>query len=220
MKLRVVVAILKTDRPVEEDSSKLRGYIGRLFPDEILLHHHTDKGNLFTYPRVQYKIIEKTPVIVGIEEGIHPIRKVIDKIETIKLGKNRYKIESIQLSQFNPNFGKTKKKIKYRFLTPWIALNPDNYRKYRDTKDWKERKQLLNSILVGNILSLSKSLGYFVRGKICAHSLLYQSKISYKAIPHIGFTGEFEINFSLPDFIGVGKGVSQGFGTIKRIGEK
>jgi len=220
MKIPIVVAVLKTDKPVKEDASKLRGYIGNKFPDEILLHHHIGKETLYTYPRVQYKIIGGTPIIVGIMEGASVVKKIMDDIEELILEKRKYEVKSIQINQFKEEFGKTRRNIKYRFLTPWLALNQENYEKYRSLKDWKKKKEMLNNIIAGNILSICKSLGYEIIGKIHAHSLLNQQIVKYKAIPHTGFTGEFKINFILPDFIGIGKGVSQGFGTIKKIEEK
>ena len=220
MKIPIVVAVLKTDRAVKEDASKLRGYIGNKFPDEVLLHHHIGKETLYTYPRVQYKIIEGTPIIVGIMEGASVVKKIMDDIEELILEKKRYEVKSIQINQLKEEFGKSREDIEYKFLTPWIALNQKNYEKYRKIEGWKERKKLLYGILIGNILSMCKGLGYTVIGKIHAHSFLQPCMIKYKAIPHTGFTGEFKINFILPDLIGIGKGVSQGFGTIKKMEEK
>jgi hypothetical protein len=68
---------------------------------------------------------------------------------------------------------------------------------------------------VGNILSMCKSLDYVVTSKLYVHSRLDEENVDYKAIPVIGFTGEFRVNFKIPDFFGVGKGVSQGFGVVK-----
>ena len=217
MKIPIVVAVLKADKVVREDSSKLRGYIGNKFPDEVLLHHHIGKETLYTYPRVQYKIIEGTPIIVGIMEGASVVKKIMDDIGELILEKKRYEVKSIQINQLKEDFGKSRKNIEYKFLTPWVALNQENYEKYRNIRDWREKKELLNNILARNIFSICKSLGYTVIGKIHAHSLLYQNIVKYKAIPHTGFTGEFKINFILPDFMGIGKGVSQGFGTIRKI---
>lgn len=212
-----MVTILKTNKAVKEDPSKLRGYIGNKFREYVLLHHHTDKGYIFTYPRVQYKIIEGTPIIVGIEEGADVLKEISDGLKELKLGRKRYEIKSIQMNQLDAEFGKCRRNYKYKFLTPWLALNQDNYRRYREIKDWKEKKIFLNSILVGNVLSMCKSLDYVVMGKLHAHSLLEENKVNYKAIPHIGFTGEFKINFKIPDFMGIGKGVTHGFGTVKSI---
>jgi len=35
----------------------------------------------------------------------------------------------------------------------------------------------------------------------------------------LGFLGEFEVNFDIPDYLGIGKSVSRGFGTVKKIKE-
>ena len=40
-----------------------------------------------------------------------------------------------------------------------------------------------------------------------------------KGVRMVGFKGTFAVNFELPDYIGLGKSVSRGFGTIKRVGE-
>ncbi len=64
---------------------------------------------------------------------------------------------------------------------------------------------------------MCKGLGIIVNKKLYAHSLLDSHKIIYKGLNFLGFTGEFKVNFKIPDFFGIGKGVSQGFGTVKEI---
>ncbi len=44
---------------------------------------------------------------------------------------------------------------------------------------------------------------------------LYPLKVLYKDVPLLGFKGLFESNFLIPDYLGVGKVVSHGFGTVK-----
>lgn len=41
--------------------------------------------------------------------------------------------------------------------------------------------------------------------------------VDCKGNKFIGFMGNFKVNFELPDYIGLGKGVSRGFGTVRRI---
>ena len=36
----------------------------------------------------------------------------------------------------------------------------------------------------------------------------------------LGFLGTFFVNFSIPDYWGLGKSVSRGFGTIVKMGSK
>lgn len=208
---------LKTSKPIKEDASKLRGYIANRFKEyPILLQHRKEESiYIYSYPLVQYKLIEGTPVILGIEEGADVLKKISDDITELKLGKSRYEVESLQMTQMNADFGPCRDNLHYKFVNPWLALNPSNYERYNEMYDWKEKKAFLNGILVGNILSMCKSLDYVVTRKLYVHSRLDLEKVDYKAIPVIGFTGEFRVNFKLPDFFGLGKGVSQGFGTIK-----
>ena len=216
MRLKTLILILKTSRPVKEDGSKLRGYIGNRFREYPILHHHIREGGyLYTYPRVQYRIIEGTPMILGIEEGAEVLKMISDDITELQLGKNRYKVDGIQMNLVNAAFGPCRENLQYRFLTPWLALNPSNYERYRGMNDWKDKKEFLNAILTGNILSMCKGLDYTVMRRLYLHSLLYEGVVEYKVIPTIGFTGEFRVNFRIPDFFGLGKGVSQGFGVIK-----
>lgn len=77
MHLKTLCLILKSDRPVKEPTSKLRGYIANRFKEYPILHHHIkEAGYLYTYPRVRYKQIEGTPIILGIEEGAAILKKI------------------------------------------------------------------------------------------------------------------------------------------------
>ncbi|KAF5434832.1 hypothetical protein C5S35_13000 [Candidatus Methanophagaceae archaeon] len=216
MNLKILVLIIKTDRPVTEDAAKLRGYIANQFKQYLILHHHIEEaGYLYTYPRIQYKQIEGTALILGIEEGADVLKNIADDLIELKLGKSKYKVESIQMTQMNAEFGPCRANNHYKFLTHWLALNPANYEKYKEIMDWKQKKEFLNGILVGNILSMCKGLDYVVDKTLYVHSRLDDEQVEYKGVPLIGFTGEFRVNFRIPEFFGLGKGVSQGFGVVK-----
>jgi len=215
MRVKTLYLILRTDRNIEESPSKLRGYIANKFGYPIL-HNHDGDGFLHTYPRIQYKIIEGSAFILGIEEGADVLKEISGEIEELKLGKRNYLVEQKIMFEQKCFIGETKNMINYKFITPWLALNPENYKKYRGMTGWKEKKELLKGILVGNILSMCKGLGVVVNKRIFPYTHLDPEKVEYKNIPMIGFTGRFRINFAIPDFFGLGKGVSQGFGVIKR----
>lgn len=42
-------------------------------------------------------------------------------------------------------------------------------------------------------------------------------KTTLKGTPMMGFIGKFSVNFDIPDYWGIGKSVSRGFGTVKRV---
>lgn len=216
MHLKTLCMILKSNRPVKEDAAKLRGYIANKYKHYPILHHHIEEaGYLYTYPQIQYKQIGGTPIILGIEEGVEILKKISDDLTELKLGKSKYEVESIQMTQMNAEFGPCRENHHYKFITHWLALNPANYERYKGMNDWKEKKEFLNGILVGNILSMCKSLDYVVTSKLYVHSRLDDEKIEFKGVPVIGFIGEFRVNFQIPEFFGLGKGVSQGFGVVK-----
>lgn len=217
MKIKSSYLILKTNKPIEDSSSKLRGYVGTRFKEHPLLHNHLeDAGYLYTYPRIQYKVIEGQACILGIEEGSQVIKEISDQIDNLILGNNVYSIEERILYQ-RENEIRTSKKIQYKFISPWVSLNSKNYNQFENMRNWKDKKIFLNNILIGNILSLCKGLGIIVNRKLYVYSHFEDEKVDFKGIPMRGFKGEFTVNFQLHDFFGLGKGVSQGFGTIKQM---
>lgn len=217
MKFKTSYLILKTDFRVCEGANKLRGYIGSLFPEHLILHHHLEGTQyLYTYPKVQYKVISGTPAILGIDEGAEVVKKISSDLDTLVLGKNFYRVEQKVLYEQDCWVGPDNYR-QYIFLTPWIGLNSKNYKLFRGSSDWREKKLLLNRTLVGNILSMCKGLGVIVNRRLVVNSHLRPERVVFKGLEVSGFSGKFRVNFLIPDFFGLGKGVSQGNGTIKEV---
>ncbi len=216
MELLIYTLILKTNKPVKESGTFLRGFVGNKFRDEPILHHHLEKNYLYTYPLVQYKVIEGTPVILGINEGATALKNISNEFDNLKLGTSSYKIVEKQTIEKYQNFCFSEKERKYNFVIPWIALNEKNYKEYNSLNK-KEQTLLLHKVLVGNILSVAKAFEYVVLSELKVKTKVKPVSVVYKGISMIGFTGDFKINFKLPEFIGLGKGVSQGFGTVKSV---
>lgn len=220
MKINTTLLILKTNKKVMQEPSKLRGYLGREFERYPILHNHYGEGKfLYSYPLVQYQIFDGQASILGIEEGAEILQEIYPKINELKLGDSYYKVEDHLLYDKKYDVSATNEDIQYKFISPWISLNTNNFKKYQENKDWKERKILLNKILVGNILSMSKGLGIIVNRRIHAKSNLQHCPTKYKSVKMLAFTGEFRVNFKIPDFFGFGKGVSQGYGTVVKVDE-
>jgi len=218
MKINTFHLILKTDKKVTEEASRLRGFLGNTFKEYPLLHnHYSEEKFLYSYPLVQYQIIEGLVSILGIEEGSDTLKNIFSEISTLKLGKNTYDVVEKIIYEKETDIRTMNYELHYKFLSPWLALNTKNHTKYMNITSWKEKKLFLNNILVGNILSMAKGLGIIVDRKIYVKSHLEGVYTQYKSVNMRGFLGEFKVKFQIPDFFGLGKGVSHGFGTVKEI---
>lgn len=211
---------LYTDRVVTDSPTTFRGFIASLFPDNPLLHHHLNnsnnpKGFVYTYPKVQYKIIDETPIVLGIGEAGEIVR-TISNVDYLNLKGEKYLVTDKKLIEQDSNFGLTEGMLFYKFLTPWLALNEENFRHYQK-RDEQERKRQLEAIIIRNIQAIAKSLGYVIMDKLTATVNVHEISTSLKGTPMLGFLGTFAVNFEIPDYWGIGKSVSRGFGTIKRI---
>ena len=90
-----------------------------------------------------------------------------------------------------------------------------NYRKYLNHAKEKQIA-FLEKVLIGNLLSVSKALEYWVKDKIVCH-LQIEKRIIQKIKNHevYVFLGSFRTNFEIPEYLGLGKSIAKGFGVVK-----
>jgi len=218
MKLKTLILTMRSDDTIKANAAKLRGFFATEFNNYILLHQHKGDGFVYHYPLVQYKMIEDIPFILSINEGVEVLKDIYNKYHSVKLGRNSYEVMEKVIKIKDEEFGINDNSAGYSFLTPWLALNEKNYERYIRIRDWAGKKQFLAKVLVGNIISMSKSLGYTVPAPIKAGlGRVREVKTSLKGTPMLGFLGTFSVNFNIPDYWGIGKSVSRGFGTVRKI---
>lgn len=202
---------------------KLRGYFANNFK-EVLFHNHQQDGSLrYGYPLIQYKIIDKKPFILGINRGGELIIKHFLSIDRLILNEKEYISPSSRLS-VNEEIVKVNNDYdmpiyKYIFISPWLGLSQENYRVYKNkyinaTK--MEKTKFFKSVIIGNILSFAKGIKWWIEEEIKVVPSLSEISVKFKNEEMIGFTGYFFSNVYLPEYIGIGKSTSRGFGTIKR----
>ena len=217
MFLKTLTLRLESDKQIKGKAHQLRGFFATKFNKYILLHQHQPDKFIYTYPLIQYKMLDDIPTIIGINEGTEVLKEIYDGYDALKLGEQEYKIFQREIIVKEQKFGVLDNFYKYEFLTPWLALNEKNYDKYRRFGTWTKRKELLEKILIGNIISMAKGLGYTVPESIKASiGNLKEIPTSLKGTPMLGFLGTYSVNFEIPDYFGLGKSVSRGFGTVVR----
>ncbi len=209
--------MLKTNKKIRQDSSKLRGYIGNHFDYPLLHNHYAQDKLLYSYPLIQYHVIDGQASMLGIEEGADLLKDIAEDITELRLSDSYYKVEDRIIVEDEINVSTTNREYHYKFITPWLALNKNNFQRFNSIEGWKERKVFLNKILVGNILSMAKGLGIIVDRRLYPKTRLDFTRVDYKSINMLAFTGEFKVKFRIPNYFGFGKGVSHGFGTVVRV---
>lgn len=205
---------VKMDR---RDTPKLRGYFANKYNDYIELHNHKDDNFVYKYPIVQYKVINDRPILLGLKkEGIDIVKKVFFDNDRLIIDTKEYDIYEKNINVYQEKYGLTQEIHKYKFITPWIGLNQRNSKEYKKA-NIIDKETILNKVIVGNLLSCSKYLGYTVEDQIKVKSNLKELAVNFKGVKMSGFKGCFYTNFIIPDYLGLGKSVARGFGTVKRL---
>lgn len=200
------------------DAQLLRGYFGNKFKNYDEMHNHTEGSKvIYRYPLVQYKVIKGNPIVIGIEDGAKVLQEAQVFLEDeLVIGNKIVVSESQKIVSEKCLFGVTDKILKYTFLTPWMSLNQLNINKYNKL-DEIEKEEFLKRMLIGNILSISKGMQYHVSENIKVRLNVQEKIINYKGNKMLAFMGEFYTNFEIPNYMAIGKGISRGFGTIKKV---
>ena len=170
--------------------------------------------NKYLYPRVQVKILNEQIYIIGIKEGVEPVMSLIDNVKSFNFGNITINIDKYEVEENINQFKVTEKLFRYKFITPWIALNKSTGGKYRFLSD-QEKPLFLNKLLGQNLLFIAKELGEKVKTKIYT-KVIVDNNVPEK-IDDNGwgaFAGEFKTNFILPSYTGLGNGITRGYGTL------
>ena len=104
--------------------------------------------------------------------------------------------------------------MKYSFVTPWVALNRMTGKKYKFLSN-EDKPSFLSKLLGQNLLFLANEFGVTINEDIATKVKV--SNLSPKRVDEHkwgSFKGEFITNFKIPNYVGIGNGITRGFGTI------
>jgi hypothetical protein len=197
----------------------LRGAVLHLLGEnaELLFHNHTSETTFrYSYPLIQYKQIHHKAAILCVGNGIEAIEKLLTLQDSeVSLGRRKIQLE-IENIHSESDVVQTHNTLFRYELQNWIPLNTKNYLEYISTESLTEKIHLLEHILIGNLLSFAKGVGIEIEQEIkCQITSLDNPRMVYiKGVKVMSFHCEFLSNLSLPNYIGIGKHVSLGCGTI------
>ena len=219
MLLKIFTLTLEPTDPMQFSIAELRSYFAGKLGEYMDLHKGNTAGFIHRYPVVQCKQYKNSLLVMGIGQGAAFIEQISERQNEIAAGKNTCTILERDAIIRTEEFGISGTIHTYEFLTPYLALNQQNAKKFYDLKGKPKRDAFMLKILLGSLGTLAKSLDYKTPVPInCEAKIKFRIDwIDRENV--IVFLGKFRTNCRIPDYFGIGQSVSQGFGTIKSIPE-
>ena len=221
MKRIKILTVRFNNTILREELSWFRGAVLQATEDsDVLFHNHQEEGGLrYSYPLIQYKRINQKAAIVCLEKGADVIGQFFSACNfDVSLGERQVtlEVESVKAEQHLVQIWDGE--FAYH-IRRWLPLNHDNYEAYCQEESLAERCAMLERLLTANILSFAKGIGiHFDEQVVAKITQLDEPRTQYyKGVRLLSFDAEFKTNVSLPDYIGLGKGVSLGMGTVTNM---
>lgn len=219
-KIRVLNIVFDTEIKSYEIPAFRGAIVEKAGKENTLFHNHlAGKGFLYKYPLIQYKQINKKPAIFCIEYGIDEIHKYFEKKDwNIKISGRWLDMKILRLHMNRFTMQVWDKMFSYS-VKNWIALNQTNYKKFLQMQELTERITFLENILKANILSFAKGIEWTVEKqiKIKINDMRETRPAVVKGEKLLGFNLDFSSNVFLPEYIGLGKSVSLGYGIVRPL---
>jgi len=216
--LETVVIRLITDKPVKKTAYQVKGVFMKHYSKSSVIPMldgtYRDK---FLYPRVQVKILNEQIYVVGIKEGADSVRSLAKELSILNFGNITFEVNDVDVEETQNRFLHVDQLLRYRFVSPWVALGNTTQNRYKFLKN-RDRTAFLNKLLGQNIVFLGREMKVDLNEKV--YTKIKLTSLLPKPVDENNwgaFTGEFQINFVLPDYIGIGNGITRGYGAIHSL---
>lgn len=213
---------LATDPPRQIPSTlaaRWRGAVASLFADDPAFHGHVGDRTAPRYPEVHYRWVDGAPAIFALGTAAQRVLAHPWPGTSLRLGEDEVTLVEVDFRALAITRSFSRRLVRYELCAPWIALNQENFARYR-TESYATRRAELDRILVGNLLTMSQAFGWFFEPDETVYAAFEPAgevTTSLKGVPLIGFEGTFVTNLALPDGLAIGRSVSHGFGWFRRV---
>ncbi|MCZ2101490.1 MAG: hypothetical protein LC107_08145 [Chitinophagales bacterium] len=190
--------------------------------ESTLFHNHVDDNvYIYRYPLIQYKVTDKKASLICLAEATEDIHYLLKQRQfdfRIAGRTVNYEIDDVRLKY---ELIQTWDQDFVYNLHHWIALNQDNYREYQQLATLIERIAFLEHLLEKHLRIFMEAMGAeeVIPLQLNILDIKGEKYIEYKNIFHLTFSLNFRCNLSIPNHVGIGKGVSVGFGLVKKLGD-
>lgn len=188
-----------------------------------LYHNHLgDDQYIYRYPLIQYKIKDKKPCLICLADAtddIHYFLRNRDFRFNINRVKYDFEIENVWLRYYQIQTWDTE--FTYNILH-YMALNQENYAEYKKIEGLVSKIKFLEERLYNHVSLFAEEMNAHLPLPIQVEiiNIKEEKYIEYKEIFHLTFTMVFKCNLLIPEYAGIGKGVSVGFGIVRQIEDR
>lgn len=191
------------------------GYENEMFHN----HQHETGGFHYRLPLIQYKQERGRPMLVCLNEGIEELHHFFSQPDWTLNLKGRHapvRIHKLDVKHFT--LGAWENSFRYH-IRDWIGLRDENYGIYTRLDGQVERLAHLQRILQNQLVSLLHQLDCTPEKpvEVKIQRLQRERWVEFKRVKVMAFSMEFMANVALPDYIGLGKGCSMGWGVVKGL---
>jgi hypothetical protein len=183
-------------------------------------HNHNNEPGAklafhYRYPLIQYQLRRGRPRLLFLDEAIEEARYFFGQPDwSLQLNGRPYQsaIEALKADQYAVDV--TPGEFHRYRLRHWQALNAENYAAFQAARPLRDKVALLERVLASQILAFATGIGYRLphRLELYLTDWHHTRPARYKGVKVFTFEVSFEANMLLPAGIGLGKGVSVGYG--------
>lgn len=205
-------------------ASSVRQYFADKYQHPLFHNHYPDGKSIYRSKGApfQFKTINNEVFILALNEGVD-FAGSFQWPETIiiPLGRREVLVELELSSKTTKQASFQQSNLQcYRNISPYIALTQDKYKSYTSLPE-NERRKAIEKGLTNHILTAAKWCSIKVNHRIQTKLIQMREGVPIKIKDALFFTPfdvMFECNTDVPDYIGIGKFVSRGYGTVVKYG--
>lgn len=185
-------------------------------------HNHNNapgsKGKYhYRYPLIQYKLDRRRPYILFIGPGAEEAQHFFSQPDwRVTFGRQGHTAQVADMEIFDFELGVSKQPHYYQ-LRHWLAFNQENFNIYTKIDSLIEKVKFMESALAGHILAFATGVGHqFARRFELELTHIHRERpATFSGNRMLSVDVAFKSDAVLPPMIGLGRGVSQGFGILE-----
>jgi hypothetical protein len=186
--------------------------------EEDLCHNHKgEDGYHYRYPLVQYRCHRGKAAIFAVNEGVDALQRVLSSSDWNLNWDGQAHHLQIEDLKMDEHYLRMLKQPKQFFLRHWMALNEENYKKWKACTGLVPKVNLLQKLLENHVMASLWGLGWMPeeRVEVQLQELERTKAVVYQGTKLMAFDVLFTSNVLLAKGQGIGKGVSHGFGAVE-----